>query len=651
MDCRQFRLKTGAPRDTRCIVLAGNPNVGKSVVYNGLTGTYVDVSNFPGTTLEINFGRTERDVLIDTPGVYGISSFTQEEKVTRDLILSADLVINVVDAAHLERDLFLTQHIIDAGVPMVVALNMMDECGRLGLEVNPVLLESLLGVPVIPMVAVEKKGFKELKKRLGEARVGNSYPELQVRLQKLALVLGNSQGEALMMLEEDPSVAVKAGLTSGNERDNIYFARRERVNEIFALVVREVGPGVDFSVRLGHWMLNPLTGIPLLAVALFVIYELVGVFFAQVVVEFTEGVVMSGYYEPFVRNLLSRFMDLGSPLGIILAGQFGLLTMTFTYVIGLLTPLVLGFYLVLSLLEDSGYLPRIATLVDRLLAGLGLNGQAIIPLILGFGCVTMASITTRLLPSDRERRIAIFLLALAVPCSAQLAFVATILAGMGPSYLMLYVLLVFSILVGVGSLMARFLPGYSSPLLIDLPPLRLPRVENVFTKAFIRSWQFLKEAFPLFAGGTLFLSVLKVTGLLEVIQNILQPLTVGWLHLPREAANAFVMGFIRRDFGTAGILSLPMTTIQQFVALVTLTLFVPCIASTMVIFKERGWREGLIMWPTIFLLAFLVGGVVAHLFDFFGSWGQVSTVPMVAGVIFLFLAVALALGRPGNRST
>lgn len=629
------------PARGKKIVLAGNPNVGKSVFFNALTGLYVDVSNYPGTTLDISCGRFGADVVIDTPGVYGLSSFSKEEEIARDIILSADVVVNVVDAVHLARDLFLTRQIIETGVPVVVALNMLDEAREEGLKIDVPLLAELLGVPVIQTVAVKGTGLEELKKNFHLARPGLVEPDLMEKMRPLAERCG--QGQALLILEGDSAVAGACGVPPGAGREEIYRERRERVNRIIARVVSETSAGAGIAARLGYLMLQPVTGFPLLVLTLWAVYELVGVFFAQLVVGYTEG-LMIGYYEPAVRSLIGTFLAPDTPAGIILTGQFGLLTLTITYIAGLLVPLVLGFFLVLSTLEDSGYLPRIATLVDRTLIGLGLNGQAVIPLILGFGCVTMACITTRILSSEREKRIATFLLAFAVPCSSQIAFITAVLAGMGMFYMLLYILMIFSIMVGAGTMLARFLPGRPSPLFIELPPLRMPGLQNIWKKAWSKTYHFIVEAFPLFAGGALLLSLLDITGLLATLQNLLAPLTIGWLHLPREAADAFIMGFIRRDFGTAGILRLPLVPLQKFVALVTLTLFVPCIAATMVIFKERGWRDGVVIWPSVFFLAFLIGGIVTRLLEAFSPYGEMQ-IPLVIAVVLLVLAALVLVQK------
>jgi ferrous iron transport protein B len=287
--------------------------------------------------------------------------------------------------------------------------------------------------------------------------------------------------------------------------------------------------------------------------------------------------------------------------------------MTVTYLFFLLLPLVIAFYLALSLMEDSGYLPRLATLVDRSLNAIGLNGGAIIPLILGFGCVTMATITTRLLGSEREKTIATTILQFAIPCSAQIAVVAALLAGAGFGAMIIYSVTIFAVFVAIGTILHRLLPGESSPLLLDLPPMRLPRLDNIVRKTTFRSYGFMKEATPWFFAGALGVGIMQVTGLLVVWQNLLAPIVTGWLQLPREASTAFVMGLVRRDFGAAGLYELALTPHQVVVALVTITLFVPCIASLMVMLKERGIKEALIIWFATWIGAFVIGGFVSQI--------------------------------------
>ncbi|HLN65587.1 MAG TPA: ferrous iron transport protein B [Symbiobacteriaceae bacterium] len=587
------------------VVLAGNPNVGKSAVFQLLTGVYVEVSNFPGTTVDINSGRMGQAVIFDTPGVYGVSAFNDEERVAREVILSADTVVNVVDAAHLDRDLFLTLQIIELGYPTVVALNMMDEAKDHGLQIDIKALSEQLGVEVVPMVAVKKKGLEELRAAILRARPGRVAAEL---IRQLPVNVAD-QADALMIAEEDEETCRKYGVAPAGTREEIYRMRRDRADRVVAAAVHETNSGATFATRLGRWTLDPVSGTLMLLGFLVAMYYVLGVFFAQDVVGVTEGVWMNQHYVPWIANLVSRAISPDGFIGQLLVGEFGLLTMTVSYVLGLLLPLVIGFYLVLAFMEDSGYLPRVAVLVDRIMTKVGLNGRAIIPMILGFGCVTMATMTTRLMGTKRERTIATFLLSLAIPCSAQLAVLATMLAPLGLGYTALFVAVLFLIYGLTGMAMNKVLPGQSSDLLIDLPPLRLPRLNNVLQKTWLKSKMFLTEAGGIFALGSLAVAALNAWGVLDKLQAALSPVTVGWLGLPKETANAFVMGFVRRDFGAAGLYDLSMTSHQTLVALMTITLFVPCIASIMIILKERGRKEGVVIWLADLALAIFIGGL------------------------------------------
>lgn len=605
------------PEGAKKIVLAGNPNVGKSVFFNYLTGMYVDVSNFPGTTVDISTGKLGEDVVMDTPGVYGVSSFNDEESVARDIILYADMIVNVVDAVHMERDLFLTQQIIDMGKPVVVALNMMDDVVRNGLEIDVKKLSEELGVEIIPTTATRGEGLLEVKEAISRAKPGNRIAEVKELIDS---VIGqvDTESEALLLLEEDENIIERHNvLESKQKREYIYKLRRTRVDGIVEICVSQKDSGATLRSKIGKLTLNPLTGIPILIGALYIMYLVIGVFVAQTVVGITEEVIMGGYYNDFIMNTLGRLLSQESFIGKVMVGEFGLFTMVPIYILGLLLPLVVGFYFILSVLEDSGYLPRIAALVDRVLMFFGLNGRAIIPIILGFGCVTVAVITTRLLGSKRERFIATMLLGLAIPCSAQLGVIMGIIAPLGLGYLMLYTGVIFIVFAVTGTVLNKILPGKSTDLLIDLPPLRIPRVGNVLKKTYNKSVMFLKEATPLFIIGALLITVMQYTGALESISDGIAPFTTGFLKLPAETSQAFIMGIVRRDFGAAGLNDLVsrglMSSSQIIVALVAITLFVPCIASIMVIFKERSIKESIMIWLSSFVLAFLVAGVLAQI--------------------------------------
>ncbi len=560
----------------RLVVLAGNPNVGKSAIFSGLSGSYAEVSNFPGTTVEALAGRWKGRSLLDAPGIYGLGAHSMEERITTALVERAATVVNVVDAAHLDRDLFLTLQLAESGVPMVVALNLVDEARSAGVEPNAAELERALGVPVVPTVAVTGEGLDALEAAIERARPGR---------------------------------------WSLNGADDL--ARRRAADELFARVVpqtrqrRRVADWLSRASVTLHW------GIPMLGLALAGIYLLVGVAVAQNLVGFTEERLGQELWEPFARSLVDG-IGLGGPIREILVGEFGLLTMTVTYIVFLLAPLVAAFYFSLALLEDSGFLPRIATLVDRLLSSIGLNGRAVIPIILGFGCVTMGTITTRLLSTKREKTIATALLNFAIPCSAQLAVIAALLAGFGGGWVFAYAAIILAMLVAVGTVLDRALPGKSTPLLIELPPLRWPRPRAVARKTLTKGYWFMEEATPWFAAGALIVATLQVTGGLELWQRLLRPLMVGWLHLPAEAARTIVMGLVRRDFGAAGLYDMGLTPEQALVALVVITLFVPCVASIMVMAKEHGSRTALRIWIGTWVVAFAVGGVLARFLTWIG---------------------------------
>lgn len=657
--CHDAGITVPAPEGARKIVLAGNPNSGKSVFFNFLTGLYVDVSNYPGTTLDISSGRFGGDVVLDTPGVYGLSSFNDEERIARDIILGADIVINIVNAVNLERDLFLTQQIIDTGVPVLVVLNMMDEVKRKELKIDIQNLSKLLGVPVFPAIAVQSKGLDTVRDNIYRATPGNNTPGLADYLAKLPDFPGgvrsgfqkgfqNNRGEALLYLEGDPVISERYGLPTTGFQEEIYLRRREQVNFIVQQVLKTGIGKQTFADHLSGLMLHSWAGWFLLAGALWGMYEFIGVLIAGTVVNFTEKFIMVEKYEPLVRGILERWLHPGSPLGQVLSGEFGLLTMTVTYLVGLLLPLVIGFYLFLSILEDTGYLPRVATLVDRTMNAIGLNGRAVIPIILGLGCVTVATITTRLLGSEREKRIAIFLLGLAIPCSAQLGVISGLLATVGLGYVVLYGIVIFAVLVITGSLMKTVIPGRTSDLLIDLPALQLPRLNNVLKKTMVKSWGFLAEAAPLFALGSLLISVLQITGILVWLQKALEPLTVYWLGLPGKAAAAFIMGVVRRDFGAAGLSSLSMTPLQTVVSLITITLFVPCIASVMIMFKERSKKEAALMWLSTWVIAFLIGGIVNQLTWALGGKILYTALAFVVGCLVMVIIGKVAGSKQEN---
>lgn len=625
---------------------------------------YVDVSNFPGTTVSISKGHYKNYEILDTPGVYGVSSFNDEEKVARDVIVDSDIVLNVVNSLHLERDIFLTMQLIDMGKKISVLLNFSDEVRKQKIKIDASKLSNLLGVPVFETSAVDKKGFEFLDEAIQNARQGHTTKEIDKLLSREPYT-SLPRADALLILEGDEHYAKKHGAENGtaDDREMIYVERRNRVNQICADVEFEDSSRGKFFNLLGRLSINPLTGIPVLLVMLYLMYLFIGDVVSQRVVGFTEDYIGKTIFEYNLKKYVAEFTpsditvqilnedeevlnekefsfstdlnedaqkkneflefsqqpgavsEFNFPNAIprLFFGEFGVVSMTVTYLLFLLLPLVIGFYLAMAVLEDSGYLPRLATMMDRSLTRIGLNGRAVIPILLGFGCVTMATITTRILGTDREKTIATAILQFVIPCSAQLAVIAVLISGAGLSSLLIYVFVIFTVLILISTTLNKFLPGQSSPLLIDLPIMRIPRGGNVLKKTYFRTLGFMKEASVWFFVGALFVGLLEVTGWLYDFQDLLAPITTSWLKLPKEAATAFVMGVVRRDFGAAGLFSLELTAMQVTVAIITITLFVPCIASFMVMLNERGLKEGLIIWASTWIFAFLIGGIVAQI--------------------------------------
>jgi len=617
------------PPGDETVALVGAPNVGKSVVFNALADDYVDVSNYPGTTVETTLAEMGEYALTDTPGVYGISSFDEEERITREIVLEVDTVINVVDATHLDRDLFLTLQLLDMGVPTVVCLNMMDEAEAAGLDIDVAALEDALGVPVIPTVAVSGTGLGEIPERLPEADAPAEPPieehfedlpaDLEANRREQTLLVEADEATAQTVADRSPSVAdggTPAYVEAG-KRDAVYGERRDRVESIVDGVLT-VGDQTDsWSDRVSDLMMNPLTGTPMALALLGIIYYLIGDLVAQRLVDLMEGVVFGQYYNPAVSEAVRSAMPAAGwadPLTFVLVNEnLGLLTITVQYMIGVLLPLIVAFYLVIGALEDSGVLPRLAVLTDRGLSRLGLNGRAIVPMIVGVGCVTMAVITTRMVGSRRERLIATGLLGLAIPCSAQLGVIMGLLAGLGLVWWFGYIGVLLVVLGVAGVVLDRVLPGESEGLVTELPRMRAPRPSNIVRKTLNRTKMFFREAVPLFGATAIVVSLADYTGLLEVIEQVLEPLTA-MVGMPTDFAQVLILGLIRRDFAAAGMTDMALSAPQVFVGLVVITLFVPCILSMVMIGKERDLKSGAVMWIGSWIVAFTVGGLLAVVF-------------------------------------
>jgi len=620
------------------LFLVGTPNVGKSVLFNALTGSYAIVSNYPGTTVEVSRGTLSLAggewQVVDTPGMYALRPITDEERVARDILLQDNgPILHVVDAKNLPRMLPMTLELMLLGRPVLLACNLMDEADRAGVTVDTDRLAEALGIPVISMVATRGQGLSRLKAALeGSLHAPEFCPLFPPRLAGALSALGPRVQErpdglfwALRHLESDPAAAAAMPLDPacvGEARRRLGDARPAVVAASIAAAFREQsgallerayrqaeGPRSRFRERLDGVLLNPWTGFPILAAVLyFGLYQFVGVFGGGTLVGFLEDRLFLAHINPWLERLFADWVPWDWCRSLFV-GQDGILTMGLRYAVAIILPIVGTFFLAFSVLEDSGYLTRLAMLLNRFFKGIGLNGRAVIPLILGFGCDTTATMVTRVLESRRERVIATFLLALSIPCSAQLGLILGLLAGR-PRALALWVLVVLAVFVTAGTLLARFLPGKNAPFFMELPPLRLPSMKNVLSKTFSRmGWYFL-EVVPLFVVASLLVWGGNLTGLFQKVVQAVEPVVV-WLGLPAAAARSFLFGFFRRDYGAAGLYELQkagaLDGVQLAVAAVTLTLFLPCIAQFLIMKRERGWKTTLVMSAAVLLIALAAG--------------------------------------------
>lgn len=639
------------------IALVGHPNVGKSVLFGYLTGRYVTVSNYPGTTVEISQGTARfqpGSVIIDTPGIISLPPRSEDEQITTRVLLdpAVHTIVQVGDAKNPRRTLLLTVQLAELGIPLVLALNMVDEAQTRGVNINSTQLATALSIPVIPTVAPRGHGLNELTTALDIVQPPNvhiCYPDtLEDAIAQMLPLLPPapfaSRALALLWLSSDDVVEawlletldvvhfqqlqlVRTHLQSSLEQPIVTVIQQARVAWLTTMlpeVMRSTLPTTrGWANTLGRLATHPVWGFPVLIAVLYALYWFVGVLGAGILVGWLEKTVFGTWINPWLVGVVQHISP-SALLTDLLVGEYGLWTMGVTYALALLLPIVVTFFLAFGVLEDSGYLPRLAAFSNRLFAMIGLNGKAVLPMVLGLGCVTMATMTTRILERRRDRLLVTLLLALAVPCSAQLGVVLGMLGSISLGATLIWGVIMLGILLTVGWLAARFVPGERSLLLLELPPLRMPRLSNVLLKTLAHLEWYLKEAIPLFLAGTLLLWVLQALGVLPWLIRAGEPLVVSWLGLPREASAAFLLGFLRRDFAATGLFALQaqgvLTPRQVVVAMVTVTLFIPCVASVVMIAKERGTRTALAMVGMIFPLALLVGGVLERILRSIG-WG------------------------------
>jgi ferrous iron transport protein B len=630
------------------IILIGNPNVGKSVIFGYLTGRYVTVSNYPGTTVEVSRGKATVNrveyTVIDTPGINSLFPMSEDEEVTRNILLNErqERIVQVVDAKNLKRGLLISIELAEMGLPFILDLNLYDEATSRGISIDTERLSEILGIDVVDTIATRRKGLDRLVKGVEEPRVSSftiSYdkeiegaigeveallPEANISKRSLAIMIlsgdmslrkwlhANVRSEGIATIEE-----ISLRLHALYHEPLGYVINRRRMAEANRITddvftTSKVGRR-GFSNRFGHLAMHPFWGIPILLAVLYIMYLFVGSLGAGTLVDFLEGVVFEKHFSPWATRIVEGFIPF-TFIQELLVGEYGLITMALSYSIAIVLPIVGTFFIAFSILEDSGYLPRLAVMVNKIFRLMGLNGKAVLPMVLGLGCATMATMTTRILDSKKDRVIVTLLLALGVPCSAQLGVILGMLGGVSFSAMMVWLGVVISVLFFTGFLAARVVPGEPSDFIYELPPIRLPHFTNIAYKTVARIDWYLKEAVPLFILGTLVLFTMDKLNILGIIETAASPIVERFLGLPARATDAFLIGFLRRDYGAAGLYALQkdglLDPVQTVVSLVTMTLFIPCIANLFMIIKERGVVTALWMLAFIFPFALLVGGAL-----------------------------------------
>lgn len=546
------------------IFLIGNPNVGKSVVFSRLTGVNVISSNYPGTTVEIDKGylliSQERIEVVDLPGAYSLEPTSKAEEVAVSLLrqqLKEEIaVINIIDATNLERNLYLTLELIEEGFAVIACLNMCDDTAHRGISIDMAKLEAALGVPVIPTCAVTGAGIKLLRERIKEAHV-------------------------------------KARQKATHEERWLQIGRI--IEEVQQLSHRHH----NFREMLEDISIRPFSGILMAAAVMFASFKIVR-FIGEYLISRVSDPVFFNFYQPFLEKISLALGQKGFLhhilIGELIGGKIdfrqsmGVLTTAPYIEFSMVLPYIIAFYLVLGILEDVGFLPRLAMLLDNLLHRVGLHGFAIIPVLLGFGCNVPGILATRVLESKRERFIASTLISIGVPCVPLQAMIFGLLGKFSGFYVTGVYLVLFLVWLILGIILNRILKGYSPEFLLEIPPYRFPPIAAIAQKLFLRVKGFLFEALPVVLLGVLLVNLLLLFNLFNLLTDIFSPVIKGLFGLPKEAVIALVVGFFRKDVAVGMLMPLALGAKQLFIAAVLLALSFPCIATFAVLLKELGMK-------------------------------------------------------------
>jgi len=562
------------------ILLMGNPNVGKSVLFSRLTGTRTIASNYPGTTVGFTKGSLrlgqEQAEIIDVPGTYTLEPTSKAEEVAAEMLKEGDLIIDVIDATNLERNLNLTLQLLERPVPVIVALNMWDDTRHRGININVARLEELLGVPVVTTVGVTGQGIRELVSRFPEAAAPKiAYSGNDERWAKIGDIVNQVQSlthrhhtwrEVLEDISSHPVGGVAFALL---------------VLAVTFFIIRFIGEGIINYVTdpLFNWLWTPL------------------------LMKLSLALGSGGFWHDIlVGKLINGQIDYLQSMGLLSTGLY--------IEFGVVIPYIVSFYFILGILEDVGYLPRLAVLMDTLMHRLGLHGFAIIPTILGFGCNVPAIMATRILESRRERFIAATLISIAIPCAALQAMIFGLVGQQGIQYVALIYASLFVSWIVIGLILNRTVKGFSPEIMMEIPPYRFPPWRVIGDKLWLRVSSFIKEALPIVLGAVLVVNILYMLNVFNYIANVAAPVVTGLLGLPKETVVALAVGFLRKDVAMGMLAPLGLTAKQLVISSIVLAMSFPCVATFAILARELGFRDMLKATGIMVAAALIVGSLL-----------------------------------------
>ena len=637
-------------------VLVGNMNVGKTSVFSKITSGNVRTINIPGSTVAISSAAIngEKGRVYDTPGIASIFSNNEDERATREVILSEETgcdingIVLVADAKNLKRSLAIALQYSEFGLPMLFNINMLDEAVSRGIEIDTEKLSDVLGIEVTGTIAPEGIGIREMLDKFGRLRRPSLRfpypPALEAFLRDMEKIIGNdriaARGVALLLLHGDRNAMLRIERRCGGEEvakvqqriDHYYeetpnHSRRlltefynTRAAEILAEVQTAEPPSKSSALAaFGDMCTAFTTGIPIALVVLVAMYFFIGEFGATWLVDTLNSKIFEGMLFPLVTGFTDR---LPSPFlrDMIMDPDFGILSTGVFLAMGLVLPVIFCFYISFGILEDSGYLPRISILLDNILQKIGLNGKGVIPLAMGFSCVTMALLTTRILNTEKEKNIASFLLYLCSPCAPLIAVMLIILDKMPASATIAVFLILTGQVLIAGYFANRILPGQRFPLFLEIPPMRIPLFRAVLRRAVAKTWFFMLEALPVFIAASFAVFLFERAGGLTLLEHTLGPVIGHIMGLPEKSVQVFIKTMIRRESGATELEHLRhlYTNLQLVVNLLVMTLVAPCMNALVVLFKERGMKVCLIINIAVLLYAIAAGSLINHLCLYFG---------------------------------